>query len=159
MNKHIGIEKLESRAISYGIYAKSHAAIFFRRLEIRNRTNKQKQTRSKLSIPHTTVWWNNMCISEGLMHGMSPHGITGPPDQSSPNVGNRRMATENCQTLTLHVKFRRSPTKSVLDICPKNVDPPYRREKLDQSSPKSLKTCYGPMPVVVPNFIALCQTT
>jgi len=35
---------------------------------------------------------------------------------------------------------------------------PIRREKLDYSSPKSLKTCYGPMPVIVSNFIVLGQT-
>jgi len=36
--------------------------VIFRRWEICNRTNKKnktKQTRSELSIPHTTIWWDN----------------------------------------------------------------------------------------------------
>ena len=43
------------------MHAKFYAPVFFRRREIRNRTNKQndRQTRSKLSIPHTTAWWDN----------------------------------------------------------------------------------------------------
>ena len=34
---------------------------------------------------------------------------------------------------------------------------PTRRAKLNQSSPKSLKTCGIPMPVIVPYFIVLGQ--
>jgi len=34
----------------------------------------------------------------------------------------------------------------------------FAAEKVDQSSPKSPKICYAPLPLIVPNFIALGQT-
>jgi len=55
-----------------------------------------------------------------------------------------------------HAKFCHPSTKSVRywyllsKIC--------ASEKVDQRSPKSLKTCYAPMAVVIPNFIADGQT-
>jgi len=57
------------------------------------------------------------------------------------------------------VKLRRAETK-MRKIYPfsKFFDSPWVRVKLVQTSPKSLKTCYGPMPVVLPNFIVLGQT-
>jgi len=55
-------------------------------------------------------------------------------------------------------KFRRVPTKSVPDIWFQKMLTSVGREKLNQSLPNSLKTCYGPMPVTAPNFIALGQT-
>jgi len=52
------------------------------------------------------------------------------------------------------VKFRRAPTKCarypLSNICAAG--------KVDQSSQKSQMTCYAPMPLIVPNLIALGQT-
>jgi len=74
------------------------------------------------------------------------------PDQSSQNSWNKcRMA----RPLTLSnfvVLWQKVCQISTF----KNFWPP--RQKLDQSSLKLHKTCYGPMPAIVPNFIALGQT-
>ena len=53
-------------------------------------------------------------------------------------------------------KFCRDPTRNVQDIsCLSKICAP---EKVDQSSLKSLKTCYAPMPLIAQNFIALGHT-
>ena len=48
-------------------------------------------------------------------------------------------------------KGARYPVSQIFD--------PRGKEKLDQSSPKLLKFCYEPMPIITPNFITLGQMT
>ena len=89
---------------------------------------------------------------EGLWH-VSPHGFASPPKQSSPSSGNKRRLVRP-QTLSNFVALLQK-------VCQisffKNLTP-VGREKLYQSSPKLLNTCYKPMPVIVLNFIELDQT-
>ena len=47
-------------------------------------------------------------------------------------------------------KFLPAPTRRVRDIRCRNF---FLPRKVDQISPTSLKVCYAPMPLVVPNFI------
>jgi len=49
-----------------------------------------------------------------------------------------------------------TPTTTVRDICCRKFVLP---EQVDHSSPTSLKICYAPLPLTVPNFIALGQMT
>jgi len=81
---------------------------------------------------------------------MSLHGIAGPPVQSSPNSGNMFWITRPL-ALPNFVGLR----QKVRDVCCQKLLTPVERGKLDQSSPKSLMTCYGQMSIIVPNFIAL----
>jgi len=77
---------------------------------------------------------------------MFPHGIAGPPDQSSSNSGSRwRLARP--LTLPNFITLR----QKVYQIYAfKTLGLPGGRVNLDQSSPKSQKTSYGPMPIIVP---------
>ena len=84
---------------------------------------------------------------------MSPHGIAGPPDQKKFTKFGEKVSIG--QTLKA-TKFRRAQTKSVRDIRCRIFFSRKSGQKL--SSPKSAKTCYAPMPLILPNFIALGQT-
>jgi len=55
-------------------------------------------------------------------------------------------------------KFCQAQTKSMRNIYCQKFLIPIGREKLDQSLPKSLKTCYGTMPTIMQNFTVLSQT-
>ena len=96
--------------------------------------------------------WTNASVKDWRM---SPHGIAGPPDQSSPNLGNR-ISVEWPDPYNA-ARFCRAVTKILRYIrCQKFLTP--WEGKLDQISLTSLKTCYGSIPVIVINFMALGQT-
>ena len=83
---------------------------------------------------------------------MSPHGIgiSGHPDQSSQNSG-----ISGSQPDPYRCQISSPPEKKFVRYPQWKICAP---EKVDQSPPKSLKTCYAPMPVIVPNFIAFGQS-
>jgi len=56
----------------------------------------------------------------------------------------------------IHAKFCGDPTRSVRDIRDRKFVLP---EKMDQNSPKSLKTCYPLKSPIMPNFIEIGDTT
>jgi len=83
---------------------------------------------------------------------ISPHGwtIAGPPDQSSPNSGNK------CRLLRLLM------LRNFVALWPKMwkisaVENFLLPGKVNQSSPKSLKTYHAQMPLIVPNLIVLAK--
>jgi len=55
----------------------------------------------------------------------------------------------------IYAKFCGYRLKNAADICDRKFVLP---EKVGQSSPKSLKTCYPLRPPIVPNFIKISQT-
>jgi len=66
---------------------------------------------------------------------MSPHGIEGPPNQSSRNSGNKFRFARPLNA----VEFRRAPTKTVPDMRFRNFLLPVGRVKLDQVQPNRLR--------------------
>jgi len=77
---------------------------------------------------------------------LSPYGIAEPPDQSLRNSGNECWLAR-ALPLTLWQKCVRYPPWKI--FAPLKSTPKFT---------KSLKICYAPMPLIVPNFIALGQT-
>ena len=109
----------------------------------------------RMCILHTISYWkqNSNTLTEMDQTTASvkdwcksPHGITGPPDQSSRNSGNKCQLARP-QTLPIFVVLweKVCEISAVENLC---------SPKVDQSLPKSLKTCYAPMPVITSNFIA-----
>jgi len=82
------------------------------------------------------------CVSKGLMHVTACYRRTPRPEFNKFGENKCRMPRPitvwdvHCQKLLNH----------------------GGKEKLVQSWPKSLKTCYGPVPIIMPNFIMLGQT-
>jgi len=107
---------------------------------------KKKQDKNIMVCPITSGDHNDYiskCISEGLMHVAAWYrGIT------LNKLYKIRGISVSWSDLN-NAKFCCASTKmcevSAVEIC--------ATEKVDQSSPKSIKTCYAPMPVIVPNFI------
>jgi len=84
---------------------------------------------------------------------MSPHGIAGPQNQTLPNLGKK---CPLARPLTMQNFVHGDPTRSVRDIRDQKFVLP---EKVDQNSPKSLKTCHPLNPSIMPNFIEIGETT
>ena len=61
---------------------------------------------------------------------------------------NRLRVTSKWDSLSIGLSWNTKPLSKICAL-----------EKVDQSSPNSLTICYAPMPLIVPNFLALGQTT
>jgi len=79
---------------------------------------------------------------------MSPHGIAGPQNQSSPKFREEMSIGQTSN----YAKFCGDTTISVRDIRDRKFVLP---KKVGQNSPKSLKTYYPLKLPIMPNFIKM----